>query len=337
MDKKYPTVLFVSSYSVAFILRDIELLKKHYNLLVANFVGVKKNLKDTLFTLIILWRKIQKADITFIWFADFRALVTIFLAKLLKKHSILIIGGYEVAKVPEISYGGALGVFSSVKNKWILRNADVVVSVSKASQKELQRNLNFHTSKLVYNGVEVEKFTRDIAIQKEKIAITVGRITKSNLMRKGIEPFVKAAAFLPDIPFYIIGKYDDEAYVHLKSIASENVVFTGFVSEEELIRYYQRAKVYVQASAHEAFGISLAEAMLCECVPVITERGALPEVVGRTGFFIPFDDPEATAKTIKKAMKINTGVVCRDHILKNFSMKRREIALKKIIDGVLCR
>jgi len=29
--------------------------------------------------------------------------------------------------------------------------------------------------------------------------------------------------------------------------------------------------------------MALAEAMCCECVPVVTKKGALPEVVGDTG------------------------------------------------------
>lgn len=337
MDKKYPTVLFVSSYSVAFILRDIALLKKHYNLLLANFVGVKKTITDFFKVITTVYRKFNKADLAFIWFADFRACVTVVIGKLLKKPTILIIGGYEVAKVPEISYGGALSRISRVKTRWILQHAEIVVSVSKASQKELQQNLNYSTSKLIYNGVEIDKFNINKAIHKEKIAITVGRITKSNLMRKGIEPFVRAAAYLPDIPFYVIGKFDTDVHSFLRTIASENVIFTGFISEEELIGYYQRAKVYVQASAHEAFGISLAEAMLCECIPVITDRGALPEVAGGTGFVIPFNDPKAVADAIEKALLAPTGSSARKHIMKNFSMRCREVVLKNMIDRALCR
>ena len=87
----------------------------------------------------------------------------------------------------------------------------------------------------------------------------------------------------------------------------------------------------MQVSAHEGFGISLAESMLCECVPVVTERGALPDVTGHTGFYVPFNDPEETAKAIIKAIGSGKGSEARNHILENFSMKRREEALKRII------
>ena len=104
--KRTLRVLFVSSYSVAFVLRDIKLLKKNFDVEVANFVGIKKHLIDTIRTILIVWNKLKTCDLAFIWFADFRAAVTICLSKFLKKKSILVIGGYEVANEPEISYGG---------------------------------------------------------------------------------------------------------------------------------------------------------------------------------------------------------------------------------------
>ncbi len=335
MDKKYPTILFVSSYSAAFVLRDIALLQKHYKVLVANFVGIKKTIRDTLYTIVTLWKNFRKADLAFIWFADFRALATIILGKIFAKRTILVIGGYEVACEADISYGGAFAKSTKRKISWIIQHADVIISVSKTSQKELQDNYGIHSSLLVYNGVATEKFTINPNITKQKIAITVGRITKSNLIRKGIESFVRAAELIPQTPCYVIGKYDEDAYKYLRSLAHDNVIFTGFVSDDELIKFYQKAKVYVQVSGHEAFGISLAEAMLCGCIPITTDKGALPEVVGNNGLVVPFNDPHSIAKAISEAMSIEGEYGCREHILENFSMKNREIALLDIINGVI--
>ena len=337
MDKRDITVCFVSSYSVAFVLRDIEIIKKNFTTRVANFIGIRKTLKDTFKTVRIILKNLRKSDVAFIWFADFRALLTVIFAKILKKKSILVIGGYEVAYVPEISYGGTLNTFLKKKISWIIHHTDFVLSVSEASRKELQEYYSFDNSQLIYNGVETEKFNVDEEIGKENIAITVGYINGSNLLRKGIEIFVKAAAYIPEVPFLVIGKYDEKTYNYLKTIASPNVVFTGFIPEVELIKFYQKAKVYVQVSAHEGFGISLAEAMLCECVPVVTKRGALPEVAGKAGFYVPFNNPEETAKAIKQAIESNKGSTARNHIFENFSMKRREVALTKIIRDTLCK
>jgi hypothetical protein len=71
----------------------------------------------------------------------------------------------------------------------------------------------------------------------------------------------------------------------LRQAASPNVEFLGFVSDEELFSLYARASVYVQASMHEGFGLSVAEAMSAGCIPVVTRAGSLPEVVGDVGGF----------------------------------------------------
>jgi len=59
---------------------------------------------------------------------------------------------------------------------------------------------------------------------------------------------------------------------YLKSIAPKNIKFTGFVLNKKLTEYYQKAKVYVQMSAHEAFGYSVSESILYGCIPLITKK-----------------------------------------------------------------
>ena len=96
-----------------------------------------------------------------------------------------------------------------------------------------------------------------------------------------------------------------------------------FADDQALLKSYQKAKVYCQLSYYESFGVALAEAMACECVPVIADRGALPEVIGDVGFYVPYGDPEATAEAIGKALKSGKGAEARERIKTMFSLERR--------------
>ena len=93
--------------------------------------------------------------------------------------------------------------------------------------------------------------------------------------------------------------------------------------------------MYVQVSAHEAFGVSLAEGMACECVPVVTDRGAIPEVVGDTGFYVPYADQLATAEGIERALKSDRGSAARQRIKNMFTIDERQKALLKVMHDLL--
>ena len=137
---------------------------------------------------------------------------------------------------------------------------------------------------------------------------------------------MKSAKFLLEVKFVVIGKFIDRSIDYLRSIASPNVEFTGKVVDEELLEWYQRAKVYVQASAHEGFGMAVAESMLCGCIPVVTPRYALPEVVGNCGFYVPYGDEKATTEAIKKALAAPEEMrkKARERIRNLFSIEKRE-------------
>ena len=330
---KKTKILFVKRITRSFTENDIELLQKHFDVRVVDFVLSRKNLKDILKTVLGMIIGALWADVTFSWFADIHAYVAVLLSKLFRKKSIVVVGGYEVAKVPEIEYGSMLNPKSTHSVKYVLENANKILAVSEFNKKEILKYTNPKNVELVYNGIDCDKFK--LKGKKEDLVITVGYVVNHAIKRKRYDVFVKAAKYLPNAKFVLIGEYVDDSIEYLKSLASPNVEFTGFVSDEELLRYYQKAKVYCQLSMYESFGIAPAEAILCGCIPVVTNNAALPEVVGDTGFYVPYGDPEATAEAIKEALKYDKGEEARERIKKMFSLEKREERLVEIIRGVI--
>src|SRR5262249_14969016 len=133
---------------------------------------------------------------------------------------------------------------------------------------------------VVYHGIPLPKAGGAPAPGEEQPAdptaamiLTIGNVDRPNLRRKGLEPFVRAAALLPGQRFVLAGAWLDGAIDHLRAIASPNVTFTGRLSDADLDTYLERASVYVQASTHEGFGVAVAQAMAAGCVPVVTRAG----------------------------------------------------------------
>ena len=318
-------LVYIYPSKPSFIQQDLDILKKHFNVRCIDVGKTKRSLLQKGILIAKMIYDILWADISFTWFANNHAYAMVKLSKYFRKKSMVIIGGFEVANEPEIGYGGQLDPILAKRIKYILGNADEIISVSKFSEKEIYKISKPKSIKLIYNSVDSNKFQPGNI--KENIVITVCIVDKKNIIRKGLETFVKTAAILPETRFVIIGKWIDEAIEDLKAKASKNVEFTGFVSDEELLEWYQKSKVYCQLSYYESFGVALAESMACECVPVIAERGAMPEVAGDTGFMVPYGNPEATAEAIKKALISENGPAARKRVLELFRTEDREYKL----------
>jgi glycosyltransferase involved in cell wall biosynthesis len=73
--------------------------------------------------------------------------------------------------------------------------------------------------------------------------------------------------------------------------------------------------------------------MLCECIPVVTVCGAIPEVVGDTGYYVPYGDIEATAKTIEIALEDGEamGEKARKRIEEEFPIEKRRKELIEVV------
>lgn len=314
-------ILFVYRHNRTFVDRDLELLSKHFEVK-PFFFTLKK-----IFSLLI---HIYRSDLVFIWFASYHAFVTTLFTRVVRRPVIVVTGGYDVAGEKEIEYGLMLKS-NTLKRmvSFVLKHADKILAVSEFNKKEIEKYLGITKAEVIYNSVDSKKFYPEG--KKQDLVITVGFISWENIKRKGLETFVKAAGFLPEIQFIVIGKALDDSISHLQSIASSNVKFTGYVSDKKLLAYYKSAKVYCQLSYYESYGMAPAEAMLCEVVPVVANRGALPEVVGDTGFYVPYGNEKETAEAIKKALQSKSGIKARERIIKLFPSEYRE---KKLRDAV---
>jgi glycosyltransferase involved in cell wall biosynthesis len=330
---KNKKICYVANLSSTFIKRDYQILKKHFEV---DVIQPPKKKSRWLKYAFILTKKVKKSELTFCWFAGWHSAFAVLFSKVFRKKSIVIVGGYDAAYVPEIGYGSFTNLKNRLPAKFVFKNADFTISISQSNQRELLDKVKPKRNILIYNGSPLEKYPMG-DYDKEEMAITVGTIKWPNLKRKAIEIFVKTAQFLPDVPFVVIGKFVNESIGYLKSIASPNVKFLGSVSDEELLQWCQQAKVYMQASAHEGFGIALAESMSCGCIPVVTERFALPEVVGNIGFYVPYGDEKATADAIKKALNSppKFGEKARERIKKKFPLEKREKKWRESLERFL--
>jgi glycosyltransferase involved in cell wall biosynthesis len=284
-------------------------------------------------------RGVLRADVVFGWFASWHTFFPITLAWLLRKPSVLIIGGFDTANMPDIGYGYQQGGLRRYASRWIMRRALRLVTNSEYSRSEIARNTPIPPARVrvIHHGVP-DPFGEQPG-EKEREALTVGAINRGTLVQRGQAPFVEAARRLPDVRFTFAGKWLDDSVDQLRERAGDNVSFTGWLSDEDLHAAYRRAAVYVQASRHEGFGLAVAEAMLAGCVPVVMNVTAMPEVVGDAGILIDSQEPEDVAGGVRQALDLGPDAAARarERILTEFPMERRRDGILQAVQDALQR
>lgn len=337
--KRKTRILFVYSGLSSFIRKDLEIIERHFDvkeMKVWMFFVFRKGRDPLVFLRLLkgaLW-----ADVVFCWFANINAFFSVLFSIFLRKKSVVIVGGYDAAYLPEIDYGRFVHRWPRMQTRFVYEHVDKILVVDVALKKDIIKNTNLNIEnkiEVVPTGYDSDKWkpgNRD----RENLVITVGAVEWSNLKRKGFETFVKAARYLPDVKFVLIGKHLDDSVHCLKSFASPNVDFPGFVSDRELLHFYQRAKVYSQLSRYEGLPTSLCEAMLCGCVAVGTKYCGIPTAMGDTGFYVPYGDVEATVEGIKRALSSKEGKreAARGRIKKMFPLERRKKELIRHINDL---
>jgi glycosyltransferase involved in cell wall biosynthesis len=320
-------VLFVHSRKASFVAIDREILAERYEIEDLYQPGRVPNP-------IAVVGGVMRADLVFGWFASWHTFFPITLAWLLRKPSVLVVGGFDTADMPDIGYGHQRGGLRRLASRWIMRRAARLITNSDYSLTEIERNTPIPRARvtLVHHGVP--DLFGELPGEKQREALTVGAIDRTTLVQKGQVAFVRAAAELTDVSFVFAGKWLDDAIDGLRAGAPPNVEFTGWLPEAELRARYRRAAVYVQASRHEGFGLAVAEAMLAGCVPVVMNATAMPEVVGDAGVLIASQRAEEVAAGVRRALDLapDTGRRARERILATFPLERRREGIRRVVE-----
>lgn len=82
-----------------------------------------------------------------------------------------------------------------------------------------------------------------------------------------------------------------------KEFPNKDIIYTGYVTDEELVAFCKNAQAFVQPSFEEGFGIPVLEAMACGTPVVSSNAASLPEVGGETVvYFDPKDQDDMVEK-----------------------------------------
>ena len=116
-------ILFVHNHPAQFVRLDLAELQKRYQV-------TECYLQLPWINPAAIWQHVRTHDLVFGWFASWHTLLPIEFARILRKPSLLIIGGYDVADIPEIEYGHQRGGMKRWLSRRTMRSASCLVATS---------------------------------------------------------------------------------------------------------------------------------------------------------------------------------------------------------------
>lgn len=319
-------LLLLSTLKASFIQDDFKLLNGFcnvYHLISNRFFHIPKIISSCI-----------KNDIAYCWFATTYAFLAVITMRLLRKPTIIIVGGMDITCDKKLGYGMWTIPWKAKLVKYAIKHADKVIVMDETLTERVRKlaKYNGNNIEIIPTGYDIE-FWKIPEKDKNKYILTVASAYDETRLRvKGIDILFESAKLLPNYSFIVIG------FLHniVKSWnIPDNVQLLPTMNREQLLPYYQQAKVYCQPSRHEGMSNALCEAMLCGCIPVATDVGATKSVLNGAGYLVPSENVYALCEALKNAMedKQNPDNI-RKLIADRYTLENREHKLRTIIDNL---
>lgn len=222
----------------------------------------------------------------------------------------------------------------NILSKTLLKKAaDVYICVAE-STRNLLLGLGVPRSKtkVVYNGVDTKRYSPLKEERYTNSILFVGRYE----MRKGLHVLLESLYHIKTpLEVIIIGpvtgsKYSKFILQLIKKVNTEtrhNVLQTGFVPEDEMIRWYQKTTIFLCPSLLDVFPTVIPQALACGAPVIASDVGGIPEIVENdvNGLLVPPGHPGMLADAIErllenKSLREEYGMNGRRTVERRFSL-----------------
>lgn len=200
-----------------------------------------------------------------------------------------------------------------------------VITVSEFSKDELlHKTSNRYRRKInvIYNGVTSFNSNKQKLVNQNPYFLFVGNVKPHKNLKNAIlafKLFYESNSHL-NFDFKVVGQKggfinsdkEIDALILEDSILTKRIVFTGFVSDEELKKVYENAYCLVFPSLYEGFGLPPLEAMTANTPSIVSKKASMPELYGNAVLYF---NPEDVTSITECMFKIATDKKLYDQLV----------------------
>ena len=341
-------ILYIYPSLSSFVKSDLAILRTKYSITENTYDWNKKY-----YTPVYLFHQfmfliihINKFRAIFISSGGYWSVLPTLFGKITRTKVYIILNGSDCAAIPALNYGSLRKPILKLACKYSYKIASKLLPVSSSliktkntyysddkfsfqGYKHFFPKINTET-KVVPNGCDSTFWMRDTNEKKEENTF-IAVLSNEQFFLKGGDVIINIAKLFPQLKFYIVGCNPP------KIEKTDNVLFQGKVSPEKLREFYSKCQFHFQLSVFEGFGCALAEAMLCECIPIGSSVNIIPEIIGDTGFIVNHKNIDELSNTIVQALSVNNkdklGKKARNRIIKKYNIEKRAQSLITLSDN----
>ena len=289
----------------------------------------RKGLIGVIIQLIRLTNKFKNFDIIYVYNQDFLNLLAGIIFKLFtRKPLVMVVQSLQDIELPlktlRQMYGTSLiDLIFILSHKYFLmplalRLANIVFTVSNTLKRNLIERYPSVRGKIVatFNGVDTNKF-HPMNLEKEYDVIFLGRI---HITHKGIDKILliwkNIVNRYPQAKLIIVGGFESERdreilYKLIEKLdIRNNVIVTGFIDDDKVAFYLNKAKAFISLSTYEGFGLSILEALACGLPVITTDLEVFRELHGNLLFYVSTKNAKDLVIAAKKLlMLLHDGLI----------------------------
>lgn len=205
-----------------------------------------------------------------------------------------------------------------------LKKAGLLLSISEYSRREAIEALGLAPGRVVNISTaadphfkpgsnspdEISALRRRLGISRKVVMYAPGGFD----LRKNLDGLITAYSLLPEQlraahQLVVVSKLGEQVRPRLEQmrkcagLAADELILTGYVTENELRSLYRDATLFVFPSKHEGFGLPALEAMACGAPVIGANNTSIPEVIGNGEALFDASSPQSIADKMAQALQ----------------------------------